>query len=94
MTPLASCFYRDPLTTPETGDVLMELDDLPGLIIAGIGALRFRPLQVFELNNSRSSRRVSCGFQFRANFPRHPLAFRVRRRNDQGRLAFAFMAAA
>ena len=43
-------FYRDPFAAPEPGNVLMKLDDLPGLIIAGIGALRFRPLQIFELN--------------------------------------------
>ena len=84
------CFYRDPLPTPEPGDVLMELDDLPGLIIAGIGALRFRPLQIFELDKLALIRAEFLGgFQFRPNFARHPLAFRVRRRNDQGRLVFA-----
>ena len=61
---------------------------MPGLIIPGIGALRFRPLQVFQLKKLAFVRAEFLGgFQFRPDFPRHPLAFRVRRRNDQSRLA-------
>ena len=66
----------------------MELDDLPGLIISRIAALRFRPLQVFQLNEFVFvSGEFPRGFQFRPDFPRHPLAFRMSWRNDQGRLA-------
>ena len=41
--------HRHPLAAPESHNVLMELDNHPALIISGIGALRFRPLQVPEL---------------------------------------------
>ena len=83
-------FYRDPFPTLESGEVLVKLNDLPGLIIAAIGALRLRPLQIFQLNEFVFvSGELSGGFQLRPDFPRHPLAFRVRRRDDQGRLAFA-----
>ncbi len=65
----------------------MELDNLPGLIIMGIGALRFRPLQILELNEFIFILgKLFGGFQFCPNCLRHPLPFRVRRRNDQGRL--------
>jgi len=65
---------------------LVELNNLPGLIIAGISALRFRPLQIFQLNEFVFvSGELPRRFQFRPDFPRHPLTFRVRRRNDQGR---------
>ncbi len=82
------CFYRDLFTTPEASRILMKLNDHAGLIIPGIGALRLRPLQVFQLNQLALIRAELLGsFQFRADFSRHSLAFRVRRRNDQGRLA-------
>ena len=81
-------FYRDPFPTLESGEVLVKLNDLPGLIIAAIGALRLRPLQIFQLNEFVFvSGELSGGFQFCPDFPRHPFAFRVCRRNDQGRLA-------
>src|SRR5207247_1054639 len=41
--------HGDSLTTSETGNVLMKLDDHTGLIIAGIATFCLRPLQPFEL---------------------------------------------
>ncbi|PYL01461.1 MAG: hypothetical protein DME19_01570 [Verrucomicrobia bacterium] len=41
--------HHEPFAALESGNVLMKLDTQAGLIIPGIAALRFRPLEVFQL---------------------------------------------